>query len=61
MVKIKVAAARKNAQLTQAAAAKQIGCSIGTLSNYETGKTFPNRKRLEVMSKVYGIPVEMLE
>lgn len=54
------AAARKNAHLTQKAAAEKLGISVGTLSNYEIGNTSPNYKMLVKMAEVYNAPAELL-
>lgn len=61
MVKISLAAARKNVDLTQKEAADRIGISVATLHNYEKKKSFPNQKKLIRICEVYKIPLESLE
>ena len=60
MPTITYAAARKNARLTQKEAAKRLNISVGTLCNYEIGKTSPRQETLIRMAKVYNIPVGLL-
>lgn len=55
MVKISLEAARKNANLTQMEAAKEIGVSNVTLCNWENGKSFPNAQQIDRICKVYGL------
>ena len=53
--KITLKAARVNANLTQAEAAKRIGVTRDTLSNWEKGKSFPNALKLKSVEKVYMV------
>ena len=46
---------RKQLNITQEAAAKGIGISVDTLSNYERGKTYPDIPILRKIEKFYGI------
>ena len=46
---------RKQLNITQEAAAKGIGISVDTLSNYERGKTYPDIPVLRKIEKFYGI------
>ena len=55
MVKMTLAALRRNCKLTQAKAAKEIGVSPKTLSNWETGTTFPTQQHIEKMCELYGV------
>lgn len=48
--------ARVNKGLTQAQAAKEIGVTVDTLSNYERGKSFPDVPIIQKIEMVYGIP-----
>jgi len=48
-------AARVNAGLTQAEAAKQIGISTATLFNYENGTSYPDVPVLKRIEQVYGV------
>lgn len=50
-------AARVNAGLKQAEAAKALNISKNTLSNYENGKTVPDIEMAKQMSELYGCSV----
>lgn len=60
MPKITLKAARVNAGLSQAEAAKKIGVASSTLRNWEAGKTFPNQPKIEKLCEVYGIPFDVI-
>lgn len=49
--------ARKRAGLTQSDVANAIGVDYVTVSNWERGATFPGRKRLAELCKLYGVSV----
>lgn len=53
MVKMTIRAARVNVGLSQKAAAKEIGVSNKTLSNWEAGKSFPGADKIPVICAVY--------
>lgn len=52
--------ARQKAGLSQAAAAKQLGISAASVSQWETGKTAPDSKRLLDIASLYGCTVDEL-
>ena len=52
--------AREKKGYTQGEAAKLIGISSDTLSNYERGKSYPDVPVLRRIEEVYGIPYERL-
>lgn len=52
--------ARVNKGMTQAQAAKEIGVTVDTLSNYERGKSFPDVPIIKRIEAVYGIPYSEL-
>lgn len=52
---ITLKAARINNQMKQADAARALGVSIDTLSNWENGKTFPDVPQIEKIEKLYGV------
>lgn len=52
---ITLKSARVNKNLTQAQAAKLIGITADTLSNYERGKSFPDIPILMKIESVYGV------
>ena len=49
-------AARINLNLKQEDAAKMLGITQDTLSNWENGKTFPNVPQIKRIEELYGIP-----
>lgn len=48
-------AARVNAGLSRADAAKKIGVSVDTLFNWENSKTFPNVPQIVKIEEAYGV------
>ena len=54
------AKARKAAGLTVAEAARRLGVTSAAICQWESGKTFPEGKRLVEIAKVYGITVDEL-
>lgn len=48
-------AARINANLKQEEAAKKLGITTDTLSNWENGKTFPNVPQIKKIEDLYGL------
>lgn len=57
---ITLKSARVNKGLTQAKAAKLIGVTVDTLSNYERGKSFPDVPIIKKIEEVYGVPYSEL-
>lgn len=57
--KLSLEAIRRNAKLSQTEAAKKIGVSIMTLSNWETGKTSPKKSDIHKMAEIYNAPIEV--
>lgn len=51
-------AIRTNKDLSQEEAAKLIGISVDTLSNYERGKSFPDIPILKKIEDIYGVKYE---
>lgn len=60
MSKIPLKYARELRGLTQTEAAKLIGVSVDTLSNYERGKSYPDIPILRKIEDVYGVPYSNL-
>lgn len=60
MPKMSLAAARKNANLTQVQAAKALNVSLSTLKNWEYGITFPKQPMIEKICELYGVPYDYL-
>lgn len=54
-MKMSLQMARKIKNMTQDEAAKAIGVSVDTLSNYERGKTYPDIPVLRKIEEVYQI------
>ncbi len=52
---ITLKSARVNVNLTQAQAAKLIGITVDTLSNYERGKSYPDVPVIKKIEEVYGV------
>jgi transcriptional regulator with XRE-family HTH domain len=52
---ITLKAARVNAGLTQAEAAKALGIAVDTIRQYEAGKTFPDVPMIGKIEEVYGV------
>ena len=52
---ITLKSARVNKGLTQVKAAKLIGITPDTLSNYERGKLYPDVPIIQKMEQVYGV------
>lgn len=57
---ITLKSARVNKGLTQVNAAKFIGVTVDTLSNYERGKSFPDVPIIKKIEQVYGVPYNNL-
>lgn len=60
-MEITLRSARINANLTQEEAAKRIGITKDTLSNYERGKSFPDVPIIKKIEDVYGVPYSNLK
>lgn len=52
--------ARELSGMTQKIAAKKIGITEDTLSNYERGKTYPDIPTLRKIEKVYGVNYDQI-
>ena len=59
-MKVSLKTARELNGLKQLEAAKLIGVSPDTLSNYERGKSYPDVPVLRKIEEVYGVPYERL-
>lgn len=57
---ITLKSARINKNLTQAEAAKRLGISTETLSNYERGKSYPDVPIIKRIEDLYGMPYNEL-
>lgn len=61
MPKFKLKALRINAGYTQEQLAELIGVSLGTIKNWERGKTFPKQPMIEKLCELYKIPYDFIE
>lgn len=59
-IRLSLAAARVNAEMTQKEAAKLLGINVSTLQNYENGKTCPSWEMVHRMESLYRIPMDFL-
>ncbi len=59
-IQISLAAARVNAGLTQAEVAKIMHVSKQTIVNWEKGKVIPKIAQLEMLARIYKIPIECI-
>ena len=57
-LKISMASARVNAGLTQKQLAIKCDVSESTIINWENGKSHPHIKKLPLLEKAYGIPLD---
>ena len=57
-LKISLAAARVNAQMTQEDAANALKIGKRTIINWEKGKTTPSFSDLNMLSQLYRIPLD---
>ena len=55
-VKLTLAAARKNAGLTQAEAAKKLGVSSFAVHCWEKGTSYPTQPKIDKICSLYNIP-----
>lgn len=59
-IRIRLAAVRVNADMTQAEWARAIGVDISTVTNWEQGKSEPKYSHLKKMSRLSGIPMDYI-
>lgn len=57
-MKLKLKTARAILEKTREQIAREIGVSVHTIQNWETGKTFPKIKMIPKIEKAYGIKYE---
>lgn len=57
-IKISLAAARVNADMTQESAAKALHVGKRTIINWEKGAVIPSFANLNALSQLYKMPVE---
>jgi DNA-binding XRE family transcriptional regulator len=59
-IQITLAAARVNAGFTQEEAAEKLSVTRNTIINWEKGKVTPRIPEMEMLAKVYSIPVDYI-
>lgn len=59
--KVSLAAARVNAGLNQREAAEKLGICLATLVNWETGRTFPTARKIQLLCHLYEVPMNFLK
>lgn len=57
-LQISLAAARVNAQMTQEDVAKRLHVGKRTIINWEKGISIPSFADINMLSQIYGIPVD---
>ena len=57
-LKISLAAARVNAEMSQTQVAQALHVSRQTIVNWESGRTAPSYASLEAMARLYSIPID---
>lgn len=57
-MRISLAAARVNAEMTQTQAAEELNVSKTTIINWEKGRTSPDAKMVRRIEEVYGTPFD---
>ena len=60
MPRITLEAARINARLTQRQLAEALEISVGTVVNWENGKSEPSLSQLRKISELSGIPMDFI-
>lgn len=60
-VKISLAAARVNANMTQDDTAKEMKVSKTTVVNWEKGKIIPSFASLQLLANLYEVPVDCIK
>ena len=60
MPRITLEAARINARLTQRQLAEALEISVGTVVNWESGKSEPSLSQLRKISELSGIPMDFI-
>lgn len=59
-IKLSLAAARVNANMTQKEAADHLNINRVTLNKWETGKVIPRTPYIMALSMLYNVPVDLL-
>lgn len=57
-IQISLKAARANADMTQAEAARYMNVTVNTIVNWESNKTVPSVVEAKRLARIYGISIE---
>lgn len=57
-IQISLKAARANADMTQAEAARYMNVTVNTIVNWESNKTVPSVVEAKKLARIYGISIE---
>ena len=60
MIKLSLKAARVNVGYTQEFVAEYVGVTVGTVHNWETGKSFPNAPQIDKICELFGLSYDNL-
>lgn len=61
MPKMKLKALRINAGYTRLEVAEAVGCSVSTIKNWETGKTYPKQNAIEKLCELYSVTYDYID
>lgn len=57
---VRIRALRKEKGLSQKAVGEKIGVGHSCVANWENGHRFPNLREIQLLSRIYGVPVDYL-
>lgn len=60
LFKVSLEAARVNAKLSQKDVATRLKVNVGTVSNWERGKTAPDADKFKELCNLYNCPVDVI-
>lgn len=60
-MKMSLKALRVNKNLLQTDLATLLGVSVGTIKNWETGKSYPDQPKIEKLCEVFGVPYDAID
>ena len=60
MPRISIPACRVNANMNQREFAEEMGVSLATVTNWESGKTEPSASQLRKISQISGVPMDFI-
>lgn len=60
-IKISMAAARVNAEMTQGDVAKALNVSNKTVNNWENGRVKPSFATMQILAELYRMPMDCIK